>query len=536
MYLGSEKVLSNDLDKAIEYFDAILELNAQHNDALKFKVVSLILKGDFETSELILDDALSTNNNNVHFLLLKATILQLDGKYQQALDYLQRAQILASNIPEIAAQHAHLVFIIGEYTQAHKVLDDALSKHSNNSDLLYVKALTFFAQSKYLESEKYFNLAIKYDPQPKYFDFLSIVYYLLNDFDKFEQTNKKLSESYPSYTPLNAMLSTSESKRMQDSRNMIYEPNFSKKEYSNKHFNMSLSIPEHWIINEIDNIPNHYSDYEIIEHFEHLSPVFPSITIFHTLSDDILELTDEEIFEQFYTFDEGITIYYFKEIKRTLDEIVIRTEYYHEEHLYGVHHVVYHKIFPDGESYIILMDDDVIDYNDLAEFYQSSNTLNVEGYPISDVKFPPQFTSHNKQTSEKVVFEEEKETSEGGGCLIATATYGTELAPQVQQLRELRDNKLLQTESGTNFMNSFNEFYYSFSPTVADLERENPVFKEIVKIAITPMISSLSILNYVDMNSESETLGYGISLIILNLAMYIGILASVIVGIQRKLK
>ncbi len=40
----------------------------------------------------------------------------------------------------------------------------------------------------------------------------------------------------------------------------------------------------------------------------------------------------------------------------------------------------------------------------------------------------------------------------GGGCLIATATYGTELAPQVQQLRELRDNHLLQTELGTSFI------------------------------------------------------------------------------------
>jgi len=109
---------------------------------------------------------------------------------------------------------------------------------------------------------------------------------------------------------------------------------------------------------------------------------------------------------------------------------------------------------------------------------------------------------------------------EGGGCLIATATYGTELAPQVQQLREIRDNTLLETESGSAFMESFNQFYYSFSPTVADWERENPVFKETVKIAITPLLTSLSILNYVDMDSEETVLGYGVSLILLNIGMY----------------
>ena len=126
------------------------------------------------------------------------------------------------------------------------------------------------------------------------------------------------------------------------------------------------------------------------------------------------------------------------------------------------------------------------------------------------------------------------QTKESGGCLIATATYGSELAPQVQQLRELRDNSLLQTESGTQFMGMFNDVYYSFSPIIADYERENPVFREMVKIAITPMISSLSILNYVDMDSESEVLGYGISLILLNLGMYLGIPAVVIVGIKKR--
>ena len=131
-----------------------------------------------------------------------------------------------------------------------------------------------------------------------------------------------------------------------------------------------------------------------------------------------------------------------------------------------------------------------------------------------------------------------KETSEsksrGGGCLIATATYGLELAPQVQQLRELRDNKLLQTESGTSFMNTFNDFYYSFSPIIADYERENPYFKEAIRLTITPMISSLSILNYVEIDSEAEVLGYGISLILLNVGMYVGVPAIVVIGIRKK--
>ncbi len=124
--------------------------------------------------------------------------------------------------------------------------------------------------------------------------------------------------------------------------------------------------------------------------------------------------------------------------------------------------------------------------------------------------------------------------SQGGGCLIATATYGSELAPQVQQLRELRDNSLLTTTSGTQFMGTFNDVYYSFSPIIADYERENHIFKEIVKIAITPMVSSLSILNYVDMDSESSVLGYGISLIILNGLMYVGIPIAGIIVIRKR--
>ena len=114
-----------------------------------------------------------------------------------------------------------------------------------------------------------------------------------------------------------------------------------------------------------------------------------------------------------------------------------------------------------------------------------------------------------------------------------TAAYGSELAPQVQMLREIRDNQLMNTESGSAFMTSFNEAYYSFSPYVTDLERESPIFKEIVKAGLTPMISTLSIMESAE--TESEVLGLGLSVIALNLGMYIGLPAILILELRKEI-
>ena len=193
--------------------------------------------------------------------------------------------------------------------------------------------------------------------------------------------------------------------------------------------------------------------------------------------------------------------------------------------------IIIPKLLLDGNFTFYLNDmqfNQKIKSNDRISFI----TLNFTGTGNNKIDIFATKTITSIEKPETLVID--KSQSEGGGCLIATATYGTELAPQVQQLREIRDQKLINTEFGQSFLNSFNEFYYSVSPYIADYERENLVFKEIVKISITPMIGSLSILNYVDMNSEVEVLVYGISLITLNLGMYIGIPAVVIIGIRKK--
>jgi hypothetical protein len=133
-----------------------------------------------------------------------------------------------------------------------------------------------------------------------------------------------------------------------------------------------------------------------------------------------------------------------------------------------------------------------------------------------------------------IPFEKPKEVKQDtGGCLIATATFDSELSDQVQLLREIR-SEVLGTKSGNMFLSGFNSVYYVFSPTIADLERQHPIFKEFVKIIITPMLSTMSILNYVDIDSESEMLGYGIGIILLNVGMYFVLPSIVIVKLAQK--
>jgi len=155
---------------------------------------------------------------------------------------------------------------------------------------------------------------------------------------------------------------------------------------------------------------------------------------------------------------------------------------------------------------------------------------------------PAQIPGNN--TEEKIEEEQVEETlkqtevqevnEDGGGCLIATAAFGSELSTQVQMLREVRDTQIMNTQVGAMFLSGFNQFYYSFSPTIADMERDNPVFKEFVKLGITPMISSLSIMSAAD--SEQEIIAYGIGVILLNIGMYFVAPTFVILRLKEFLK
>ena len=84
--------------------------------------------------------------------------------------------------------------------------------------------------------------------------------------------------------------------------------------------------------------------------------------------------------------------------------------------------------------------------------------------------------------------------AEGGGCLVATAAYGSELAPQVQALREARDAALYGAPHGAALLSAFNSAYYAASPAVADMERGHPWLRDAVRAAIAPAVAAASAL------------------------------------------
>ncbi|OYT30210.1 MAG: hypothetical protein B6U95_01135, partial [Thermofilum sp. ex4484_82] len=114
-------------------------------------------------------------------------------------------------------------------------------------------------------------------------------------------------------------------------------------------------------------------------------------------------------------------------------------------------------------------------------------------------------------------------TVEEKKCFIATATYGSEIAEEVQFLRRFRNELVLSTYAGRCFYQVFNAFYYSWSPYVAKFILDNPWIKAPVRILLYPLLLSLKIASFI-----------GIALFAVNPEIAVvtaGIVASALIGL-----
>jgi len=107
-------------------------------------------------------------------------------------------------------------------------------------------------------------------------------------------------------------------------------------------------------------------------------------------------------------------------------------------------------------------------------------------------------------------------------CIIATATYGSELSPEVQFLRGFRDGTVMSTFAGSQFMVAFNAWYYSFSPYIAQFIASNTFARAVMKVMLYPLIG---ILHVASMTYNAFSLSHELAVLMA------GLVASALIGV-----
>lgn len=80
-------------------------------------------------------------------------------------------------------------------------------------------------------------------------------------------------------------------------------------------------------------------------------------------------------------------------------------------------------------------------------------------------------------------------------CFVATAAYGSEIAPEVGFLRGIRDQILRQTQWGRKWFTSFERYYYRISPPIAEKMEKDPELRSLVRWSIVePLVNYLRLM------------------------------------------
>lgn len=296
-------------------------------------------------------------------------------------------------------------------------------------------------------------------------------------------------------------------------------PSTTNQKFESPEHNISLTVPDGWLLQTPDKTNENSPD--IVAVGPKVGIMNPVISL--TVQDTNGRTLDELIIEKDATLkavidSESLDVF-FKQ-KKTINGL----------EAYEVHAEGFFET--NGEKFNVKFKE--VMFYDSEKFYTLAYSNGLDDYKSQLPRFEETISTFEILSDGGTPLTTNEQHTENGGCLIATATFGSELAPQVQQLREIRDNTLLSTTSGAAFMTGFNQLYYSFSPSIADLARENPMFKEFVKITITSMLSTLSIMEYAD--SESEVLGYGIGVILMNLGIYFAAPTIVVYAIRNQFR
>ena len=185
---------------------------------------------------------------------------------------------------------------------------------------------------------------------------------------------------------------------------------------------ISLSVPEGWLLQQYDETQEDYPD--VVAVGPKIGMMNPVISL--TVDETNEKTLDELISQKIESIQEKIDTGELEIISQ--EKIIVDGSEAHVINAKGLFSSNNEKfdvkfqellIYDNEKSYTLAYSNGVDDFDSQLPRFEET----VDSFEI--------LSKDNNSTNESTTKEE------GGGCLIATATYGSELAPQVQQLREL---------------------------------------------------------------------------------------------------
>ena len=77
-----------------------------------------------------------------------------------------------------------------------------------------------------------------------------------------------------------------------------------------------------------------------------------------------------------------------------------------------------------------------------------------------------------------------------GFCVVATAAFGSPMHPHVEAMRTFRDEMVMTTYTGSNFIQAFNAWYYSWSPPVAKAISSDETLRQAARLVLYPLVGA----------------------------------------------
>ncbi|MFC1505451.1 CFI-box-CTERM domain-containing protein [Thermoproteota archaeon] len=153
---------------------------------------------------------------------------------------------------------------------------------------------------------------------------------------------------------------------------------------------------------------------------------------------------------------------------------------------------------------------DGISYSDGTSISKNSGTYSITANPASGYSFsrwevsgsisinnpnsPSTTCNINGNCTIKIVQTAQTQTPPPQtGCIIATATYGSSMAPEVIFMRNVRDNMVGSTDIGKTLVTGWNAFYYSWSPPIAHFISTNKESQSLSQVVLIPLVGTIHV-------------------------------------------